>query len=88
MRQKKNKKKKVFKVLIIFLLIIGLGLYLFLMRVKNIYVIGNNLLTDQEIIELAGLENYPKLFRKTLRLFKNKGIDKTKPLGPLSIYLS
>ena len=62
MKNKKNKKRKIIK---FFggLLIIGLvGLYVFNIKIKNIYVKGNKLLTDQEIIELAGIEKYPKMF--------------------------
>ncbi len=72
MRRKKNKKKKILKVLTILLIIGGIVSYVFLMRVKNIYVSGNILLTDQEIIELAGLENYPKLFKTTSYSMENK----------------
>ena len=72
MRRKKNKKKKILKVLIILLIIGGIVSYVFLMRVKNIYVSGNILLTDQEIIELAGLENYPKLFKTSSYSMENK----------------
>ncbi len=72
MRRKKNKKKKIFKVLIILLLIGSFITYILLMPIKNIYVQGNNLLSDQEIIELAGIENYPKLFRNTSFSMENK----------------
>ena len=72
MRRKKNKKKKILKVLIVLLIIGGIVSYIFLMRVKNIYVSGNILLTDQEIIELAGLENYPKLFKTSSYSMENK----------------
>ena len=72
MQRKKNKKKKILKVLIILLIITGIVSYVFLMRVKNIYVSGNILLTDQEIIELAGLENYPKLFKTSSYSMENK----------------
>ena len=41
-------------------------------KVKNIYIVGNNLLKDQEVIELANLENYPKLFKISSYSLKNK----------------
>ncbi len=72
MRRKKNKKKKLIKILTILILLGGLASYIFLMRVKNIYIVGNKLLTDQEIIELAGLENYPKLFKNSSFSMENK----------------
>ena len=72
MRRKKNKKKNLIKFLIIFLILGSLALYLFTMKIKNIYVVGNNLLNDQEIIELAGIENYPKLFKYPSISLENK----------------
>lgn len=46
------------------LLIIGSGCYyVFTMPVKNIKIEGTNLLTDQTIINTAGLTYYPPIFR-------------------------
>ena len=42
------------------------------MKIKNIYVIGNNNLKDQEIIELAGINNYPNLFQTSSRKIEKK----------------
>ena len=72
MSKKKNKKKRFLKVLIILIIIGGFITLILTTRVKNIYVKGNNLLTDQEIIELAGLENYPRLFKISSYSLKNK----------------
>ena len=45
------------------LYIIGYFVYLFLnIPIKNIYIKGNNIYTDQEIIRLAKIENYPQTF--------------------------
>ena len=73
MRKKKNKKiKKIYKFLGL-VLIFGLIVYgIINIRIKNIYVKGNNILTDQEIIELAGIENYPKLFSISSTKMENK----------------
>lgn len=66
---KKIKKKTKLKVIpiLIFLLLIVIAFFLisFFMKVeiKNIYVYGNSILSDQEIIELAGIENYPSFLR-------------------------
>ena len=48
-------------VIIIFILTLLSGsVYLLsLIPIKNIYISGNNYLKDQEIIELAKIENYP-----------------------------
>jgi len=44
------------------IVVIGLLSYLYLnKKITNIYVTGNNLLKEQTIIELAGLDDYPKL---------------------------
>ncbi len=80
MRRKKNKKSKKNKNLkkkllkfLIFLLIVGIiVLFVMTIKIKNIYVVGNNLLSDQEIIELAGIEDYPKLFSKSSLSIENK----------------
>lgn len=70
--KKKNKKRKVLKI-IIAILIMGILLFLILnQQIKNIYVINNSILSDQEIIELAGIENYPKLFSISSRSIQNK----------------
>lgn len=72
MKKKKNKKLKILKGLGI-LIIIGLFVFWLLnIRVKNIYVTGNIILTDQDIIELAGIQNYPKLFSVSIHKMKNQ----------------
>ena len=67
-----NKKKKILKFIIIFILLIGLVAIILNIKIKNIYIKGNKILTDQEIIELSGLENYPKLFEKSTNSIKSK----------------
>ena len=51
---------------LICVIIISLIIYLFScfidINIKNIYISGNTLVSDYEIIELAGLENYPSIF--------------------------
>lgn len=59
-----HKKFKIrYKRLIVFLLILIVIILvvfkLFSLRITNIYVAGNNYLSDQDIIEIAGVENYP-----------------------------
>ena len=72
MKKKKNKLKKIFKILGV-IIIIGLIIYLILnVRIKNIYIKGNKKLTEQEIIELAGIEDYPKLFSIQTLKIENK----------------
>lgn len=51
--------------------------------IRNIFISGNHILSDQEIIELAGLENYPSIFASSSytlekKLEKNKYISSAK----------
>lgn len=51
-------------ILLSFLFLIGLGIYYIInIKITNIYINGNNYLTDQEVIELAGIQNYPSTFK-------------------------
>ena len=60
-----KKKKRVFKIknicilLGILLLLIGLIYYLITMPIKNIYIKGNEIVSDNEILESASLYQYP-----------------------------
>ena len=62
--------------LFIFFLIIFLLLYLFVTYIKipirNLYISGNSALTDQEIIDLSGLRDYPSVLS-----FTNYQVEKT-----------
>lgn len=84
--KKKNKKQKKIKktkkrrirfgrillVLLLLFLIFYLLSHLFQFPIKNIYIQGNNLLSDQEIIEIAGIENYPSIFSKSSHEIEKK----------------
>lgn len=73
---KKTKKKhriRSFLVIILFFYLIGmLGYYLLKLPIKNIYITGTEYLTDLEIIETAGLKDYPALINA-----KNRKIEKS-----------
>ena len=77
-KKKKNKKKIILKILIIIIILGSLIFYFKNMKIKNIYVTGNNNLKDQEIIELAGVNNYPNLFQ-----ISSRKIEKKIKLNPL-----
>jgi len=66
MLKKAGKKKVNYKKIIIVLAIIilvGLAVfYYYSLRVKAIYVVGNNLLKEKEILESTNLLSYPKLY--------------------------
>ncbi len=85
----KKKKKRVFKIKnILILLGIVLGItsiiyYALIMPIKNIYIEGNSILSDNEIIELSTLSNYPSfLLTKSTeiktKLKKNPYIENVK----------
>lgn len=66
--KKKTKLRLIPILLLLIIIVIGYFLVSFFMnvRIKNIYVTGNKRLTDQEIIELAGIENYPSFVKTTI----------------------
>ncbi len=61
--RKKKKRKLNKKKIIIFLIVLFLLFFLiykiFNTNISNIYIKGNNFLTDQEIIDISGLNEYP-----------------------------
>ena len=80
---KRVKKRIKFKVvpIFIFLLICALlyfiGSIIYETEIKNIYVLNNNILSDQEVIELAELQDYPGFFKVTSKKIK-ENIKKNK----------
>ena len=86
--KKAKKKRKLKKIRFLFLLffIVGISfafIKLFDVRIYSIKIKGNKILTDQEVIETAKLEDYPSFF-ETLsytikkRLLKNNYIESVK----------
>lgn len=78
---KKKKKKRVWKIkniiilLLILLSIIGLFYYALNMPIKNIYIKGNKIITDNEIIQITSLYEYPS-FLLTKKSELEKKIEK------------
>lgn len=86
--KKAKKKRKLKKLRLLFLLLVIAGISfafikLFDVRIYSIKIKGNKILTDQEVIETAKLEDYPSFF-ETLsytikkRLLKNNYIESVK----------
>ena len=75
---KKNKRKSKIKIsrviiFLLFLYVIISSIYSFFnMKITNIVVLNNNYLKDQEIIEIAGLSNYPSTLQNGSRRIENK----------------
>ena len=68
-----NKKKRKLKLrnflflCLFFFLFCGFCFYLYELPIKRIVIIGNQLVSDYEIIETAGIKNYPSIFRTSSR---------------------
>lgn len=65
MKKKKKVKiryKRVFVFFLFLFLLISIICYILKTRITNIYIIDNYYLKDQEIIEIAKLQNYPSTF--------------------------
>lgn len=75
---KKVKKKIKFKIIpILILMITTVGLYFLFSyivdtKIQNIIIFDNELLTDQEIIDLAGLNEYPSFYKTRNKTIINK----------------
>ncbi|MBR4178314.1 MAG: FtsQ-type POTRA domain-containing protein [Bacilli bacterium] len=86
---KKRKKKFNFKKFIIFIIII-LFIYILLrvllnIKTKNIVILNNNIYSDEDIIEISNIENYPKFMLLNKSRIKNK-IKKLDLIDDVNIY--
>lgn len=75
--RKKNKKFRIFILVLSFLLIIGLSIFLLCyyvldVKTKAIIIHGNNIITDSEVLELSNLEDYPNFFSANDGAIKKK----------------
>ncbi len=58
-KKKKINLKRIFFSLIFLTIIVLIIIYILKMPIKNIYIIGNTIVPDKEIISLANIEDYP-----------------------------
>lgn len=80
MKKKKKKNKKKVKIRYTRILLCLLLLYIFVfflyqvykLPITNIYIKGNSMITDQEIIDLLGIGNYPAAFSLSSSKLKKK----------------
>ena len=86
MKKKKRRRLKIGR-LFLLLLILGVISFAFMkffdIKIRNIVIKGNFILTDQEIIELANLQNYPpylEVFSYKVKkdILKNKYVKEAK----------
>lgn len=71
-KKRKLNWKRVLILLLILYLIAMLLYTFFTMPIKNIYIKGTNLLTDNDIIEVANLKNYPTIFKTSKSKLKKE----------------
>lgn len=73
MNKRKLKKWAIFVLLLILLVVVFSSIVYFVIgsEVKNIYIYGNTNLTDQEIIELAKLQDYPNFYATSSNKIEN-----------------
>lgn len=76
-KKRKVKKSALFILFIIFILILFAVFFVFNFHITNIYIIDNTIYNDQEIIDMAGLSNYPRTFNNNELIIKNK-LEKNK----------
>ena len=82
-KKRRLKLKRIFILFVILFLIVFLGSFVFNLKINNIYVKGNNYLSEQDIIEYAKIDNYPKIidcsnYGIEKKLKKNKLINAVK----------
>ena len=66
-KRKLNFKKVIIAIIVLVILVLSIN-YIKNKKITNIYITGNNILTDKEIIDLSILKNYPSFYFT----FKNK----------------
>ncbi|MBQ9072452.1 MAG: FtsQ-type POTRA domain-containing protein [Bacilli bacterium] len=76
-KKRKLNKKRFFIFLIILIIIVLLIYKLFNTNITNIYISGNSYLTDQEIIDMAGITKYPNSINNMSYSIKNR-LEKNK----------
>lgn len=74
-RKSKIRYKRVVIFLIILLVFVLIFLKIFSLNISNIYISGNSYLSDQDIIEMAKLENYPSAIMTFSNVIKNNIIS-------------
>lgn len=88
-RRRKTKRKLKKKPIIIFFVILALIgvtiLWIINIHITNIYIMNNHYLSDEEIINIAGLENYPTIIDANVLSIKNK-LEKNLYIKKATVY--
>ena len=75
-KKRKLKVKRIIICLLVLISLVVLFLYIKKLPIKNIYIVGNNILSDKEIIEEAGISNYPSFLATSSSTIKKKLLNK------------
>lgn len=73
--KRKKRKLKIKRIIICLLILIILSLLVLYIKdlpIKNIYIVGNNILSDKEIIDKANISNYPSFLTTNSTIIKKK----------------
>ena len=73
--KKRVKIKSIIISLILIILVGSLVYYILNTRIKNIYISGNSYLSEQEIIDLSGISEYPKRIKVSKDIIKKNLIN-------------
>lgn len=87
-RKKKKKRIRIKKIIVFMLFTFSIIIFLyklFTTNISNIYIKGNALLTDQEIIDIAGLTNYPNSIKNNFYVIEKK-LNKNKYILSSYVY--
>lgn len=87
-RKKKKKRIRIKKIIVFMLFTFSIIIFLyklFTTNISNIYIKGNVLLTDQEIIDIAGLTNYPNSIKNNFYVIEKK-LNKNKYILSSYVY--
>lgn len=71
-KKRKLKVKRVLICLLVIILIILLFIFIKNLPIRNIYIVGNNILSDKEIMELGGISDYPSFVTTSKRKVESK----------------
>lgn len=64
--------KNLFKLLAVIIIVPLVFMYVFNLRIRNILIEGTTTIRDKEIIELANIKDYPKIYHLNLKKMKSE----------------
>lgn len=96
-KKRKLNIKRIVLCMLIIISIVLISYYISILPIKNIYIIGNKILSDKEIIDISGVGDYPSFISTSGSKIENKLKEniyikeveaKKKSLGKLYIYIT